>query len=191
MSHEIFPPAEPVLCSPQRLVELMRAGDMQALDDVTRCFGERLIRVGRSQCRDSQDAEDAVQDALLAAGENLQSFRGDGSLEGWLVRMVVNACHRMRRGQKNNPNLHDTEIDLVGTESPADASAQSQMMGKLGDAMLSLSPQDRVLVLLSEAEEWTGPEIAEELKMTPSAVRSRLTRARKKLRDSMGIDSLE
>ncbi|MCP4502875.1 MAG: sigma-70 family RNA polymerase sigma factor [Deltaproteobacteria bacterium] len=174
-------------CDAETLVKMVRGGDQGALEGLTRCYGERLVTVGRSYCRNREDADDAVQDALLAAGENMGHFRGDGSLEGWLVRMVVNACHRMRRGQKNSSALHTTDEEIAGDEDPEALAARGQMIAKLGDALLTLSAEDRALVLLSEAEEWTAPEIAEALDLKPGAVRSRLMRARKKLRDALGV----
>lgn len=175
------------LCSPSELVAQVKAGDIAVLDKLTRCYGERLVRVGQRYCRDSDQAMDAVQDALLSAGEHLQSFRGDGSLEGWLTRMVANACHHMRRGRKNDPALHTTEVDVDSPleDDPEEVAARAQLAEALGSALLDLQPQDRMLVLLAEAEDWTGPQIAKALDMTPGAVRSRLTRARAKLRESL------
>src|SRR5262245_6895640 len=95
------------VCNPDRLTTLARSGDPRALDDITRCYGERLLAAGRRHCRTVSEAEDAVQDALVTAATKLDSFRGDGSLEGWLVRIVASACRRMSRGRKNATELHD------------------------------------------------------------------------------------
>lgn len=176
------------LCKPEDLVRLMRAGDIEALDRITRCFGSTLLAAGRRHCRDEDRARDAVQDALVAAGEHLQDFRGEGTPQGWLVRMVANACARMRRGRKNSAAWNaelDPEVVLGDHESPEIAAARAQLAARLGDALIELSPADRAIVLLSEAEDWTGPEIAEALGMTPGAVRVRLTRLRAKLRGAL------
>ena len=173
-------------CDPSGLVELVRRGDVAALDAMTRCYGERLLAVGRRACRSEEEAEDAVQDALLAAGEHLTDFRADGSLEGWLVRMVANACSRMRRGRKNDPALHTTEAPLATRDpDPATAAERGELALALGNALLALSPQDRTILLLAEAEDWTAPEIATALQMTPGSVRTRLSRARARLREAL------
>lgn len=175
-------------CRPDELVALLRAGDIQALDRITRCFGATLLAAGRRHCRDEDRAKDAVQDALLSAGEHLQDFRGEGTPQGWLVRMVANACARMRRGRKNSPAWNaelDPELVLGNADTPEVAAARAQLAAKLGEALVALAPEDRAIVLLSEAEDWTGPEIAEALGMTPGAVRVRLTRLRAKLRDTL------
>ncbi|MFT6400583.1 MAG: RNA polymerase sigma-70 factor (ECF subfamily) [Bradymonadia bacterium] len=176
-------------CLPaDELLALMRAGDMVALDRMTRCYGASLAAVGRRHCRDSDQAEDAVQDALLAAGENLQGFRGEGSADGWLVRMVINACRRMRRGQKNNTELHDDvdEMERAGEgEDPESAASRHQIANVLANVLGELPPQDRALFLLAEAEEWTAPELAEEFGISAGAVRTRLTRIRENLRPEL------
>ena len=96
-------------CDENELISLSRAGDMEALDRVCRCYGARLLAVARRKCRSESDARDAVQDTILAAGQHLREFQGAGKLEGWLVRTVSNACFQMRRGQKNNPHIHDAD----------------------------------------------------------------------------------
>lgn len=173
----------PLHCDPHKIALLVRSGDLEAVDRLTRCFGDRLIAVGRARCATSTDAEDAVQDALLAASEHLGDFRGEGSVEGWLVRMVVNACHRMRRGRKNDPALHDVQATLVGERAgPDELAGRGQVALALGRALEGLPPKDRAILLMAEVEDWKGPEIAEELGMTPGAVRSRLSRARGRVR---------
>lgn len=174
----------PQTCDAEAMIALMRKGDLEALDRMTRCYGQRLLSVGRRYCRSEAEAEDAVQDALLSAGQHLQAFRSEGSVEGWLVRMVTNACHHMRRGRKNDYRIHGTETVLTSDQgSPEDRAATGELASALGEALLSLSPDDRTIVLLSEAEGWKGPEIAEAMRLSPGAVRVRLTRARAKLRD--------
>ncbi|MFH1467366.1 MAG: sigma-70 family RNA polymerase sigma factor [Pseudomonadota bacterium] len=174
------------ICRSDELIELVKAGDLDALDHITRCFGDRLLGVGRQRCRNEEDAHDAVQDTLLNAGRNLRSFRGDGSLEGWLVRMVANACYRMRRGRKNDPALHTTEAQLFsGEESPEQATARGEVGEVLQEVLLSLSPEDRAILMLAEGEGWTGPEISQRMSLSPGAVRTRLTRIRQRLRKSL------
>ncbi len=180
----------PDLCDPDELVQLMRNGDLAALERMTHCYGERLLAVGRRYCRDEEEAKDAVQDAILAAGMNLAKFRGDGSVEGWLVRMVANSCRRMRRGQKNSAALH-VEFDerthaRERPESPEDDAVRGEFLRLLGDAFLHIQHHDRVLILLADAEGWKASEIAAEFDMTPAAVRTRLSRARRRLREHLG-----
>ena len=104
-------------------------------------------------------------------------------MEGWLLRMVQNACFHMRRGRKNDPALHTTEAPLLASEaSPELASARSEAGERLQAALLSLGPEDRAILMLAEGEGWTGPEIGARMGLSAGAVRTRLTRTRQRLR---------
>lgn len=169
-------------CDPEALAALVRAGDLAALDHLTRCQGARLLAVGRRYCRTDEEAEDAVQDALVNASVHLGDYRGDGPVDGWVIRMVARACGRMRRGRKNDPGLHAVDLELAGDSDPGLAAEQAQMARVLEGALQLLDPVDRAVLWLAEGAGWTGPEIAAKLDTTPAAVRTRLTRVRKKLR---------
>lgn len=172
-------------CNPKEIAALMRAGDLQALDALTRCQGERLLAVGRRHCKNEEDAQDAVQDALLTAGHHLQDYRGEGSAEGWVFKMVARACGRMRRGRRNDPSLQADTSELILSEDPEFLAQRAELTEALGKALLVLPPQDRAVLLMAEAEGWTGPEIAAELGVSAQAVRSRLSRARQVLKEQL------
>lgn len=174
------------VCKPAEMIAAVKRGDLTVLEDMTACYGRRLLSEGRRRCRTPEEAEDAVQDALLSAGENLLSFRGEGSLEGWLVRMVANACHRLQRGRKNDHTLHIVEEDLAQDLLNPERDAEvGELYNVLGEVLGELSPTDRLVFILAEGQDYKGPEIAMELGLTPQAVRSRLTRARRRVRERM------
>lgn len=179
-------------CNAQTLLRLVQGAaeepeqSQQALDRITRCYGDRLLRVGQRYCRTHAEAEDAVQETLLHALLHLDDFRGEGSLEGWLVRIVASACRRQSRGLRNAAALHTTEHELVSTApSPFAASCNGEIGRALAGALLELSNIDRLVLLLAEAEGWHSEEIAAELGLTPGAVRVRLTRLRARLREAL------
>lgn len=173
-------------CDPEKLAELVRRGDGEALDRMTRCYGERLLRAGRRHCRSPEEAEDAVQDALLTAAGQLGQFRGEGTVEGWLVRIVASACRRIGRGQKNDANLHDSDAEPVdGEDSPEVLAARRELGELLNGVLLGLSPEDRLILLFAEVEGRSGEEIAMEIGLSHGAVRTRLTRLRAKLREAL------
>lgn len=170
-------------CDPDLLVRLVRSEDREALDRITLCYGDRLLLAGRRHCRTEAEAEDAVQDALATATEKLSTFRGEGSLEGWLVRIVARACRRMSRGRKNDGSAHVSlpVLSSDGVDPESDAAGR-ELQALLADALTELSPTDRGILLLAEVEDWTAPEIGSQLGLSAGAVRTRLTRTRAKLR---------
>lgn len=173
-------------CDPERLIELVRRADPGALEDLTRCYGERLLAAGKRHCRTRSEAEDAVQDTLLFAAQGLGSFRGEGSLEGFLARTVARACRRLSRGQKNDVAAHDADVELPAAEaSPETRAAEAELGAALNRLLLELEPRDRAVLLLAELDGYTALEIGEQLGLSAGAVRTRLSRCRQRLRDGL------
>ncbi len=182
-SREVNEEAVPSLCDAAELVSLLQSGDIEVLDRVTRCYGDRLLAEARRRCRDADQAEDAVQDAALAAWRYGPGFRGEGSVNGWLVRLVATACTRMRRGMKRDASIHVSDEELVSDDAGPDIlAARAELAETLSQVMNNLSPKDRAIMILADAQGWTGPEIAASLSMTPAAVRARLSRVHRSLR---------
>ncbi|MBC8423500.1 sigma-70 family RNA polymerase sigma factor [bacterium] len=174
------------LCDSDELVAMLRAGDPQILDRVTRCYGDQLLAAARRTCSSEEDARDALQDATLGAWRYGPGFRGEGRVDRWLVRLVATACNRLRRGLKNTRHLHHHDIELTSDDAdPELLAARAELAETLGELLLQLPPTDRGILILADAQGWTGPEIAEALGMTPGAVRTRLSRTHARLRERL------
>ncbi len=172
------------LCDSDELLHLLRTGDLEVLDRVTRCYGDRLLAAARRTCRGKEeDARDAMQEATLAAWRYGPGFRGEGRVDRWLVRLVATACHRMHRGRKNAAHLHRSDVELASEDpDPEVLAARAELAETLGEVLLDLPARDRGILILADAQGLTGPEIAAALEMTPGAVRTRLSRTHAKLR---------
>jgi RNA polymerase sigma-70 factor (ECF subfamily) len=162
---------------------LVREGNADALDQITRCYGQRLLEAGRRHCRTGSEARDAVQDALVTAAEHLAELRDDSKLEGWLVKVVASACRRMGRGRKNDSALHEAEGSVAqpGEDDPEAELARRELGVLLERELLTLPPRDRSILLLAELEDFSAAEIGAELGMTEGAVRTQLSRLRRRL----------
>lgn len=174
------------LCDSDELVTLLRSGDVEVLDRLTRCYGDQLLAAARRSCSSEEDAQDAVQDAALGAWKYGPGYRGEGRVDRWLVRLVATACNRLRRGMKNDPKLHQADVELTSDDaSPEVLAARAQLAVTLGEVLQDLPPRDRGILILADAQGWTGPEIARALDMTPGAVRTRLSRTHAALRKKL------
>lgn len=170
-------------CDPDLIASLVRSGSPDALDRIARCYGERLLAVGLRQCRLPVEAEDAVQDALLLAGEHLTDYRGEGSVEAWVSVMVSRACARMRRGRKNDPALHTSAVEPPARRpDPEDLAAQRELVGVV---LAGLGPEDTRLLWMADVEGRKAPEIAALEGLSAAAVRARLSRARRRVRPQL------
>lgn len=176
-------------CNPAELTGRVLAGDPAVMAEVAGCYLARLRGVARCACTDVTSADDAVQDAMVAALTNLPRYRGEGTLEAWLATMVVNACRARRRGRKNDPawNLPLEDEVLPLSAAPADECvARAQLVARLEGALEALTPEDRALFLAAEHEGRTAPELAAARGVAPTAIRARLTRIRRRLRLALG-----
>lgn len=135
--------------------------------------------------RNADLAEDAVQEALLAAWHKRHQFKHDARLDTWIHRIAVNAALQLLRKQR--PGVFEPL-----NEEPADASAgpeqahhADEMAGQLSVAFAKLSEIERVCFVLKHLEEWRLREIAEAMQMEISAVKQAVFRAVRKLRVGM------
>ncbi len=145
----------------------------------------------KRHCRTLDEADDAVQDAALAAWRYGPGFRGDGRVDRWLVRLVATACNRLRRGAKRDASLHVSDEELASDDAtPEMLATRGRLAEALGKALQELPPRDRTIILLSDGQGWTAPEIAEALSMTPGSVRTRLSRMHTKLRKSLSLEGV-
>jgi RNA polymerase sigma-70 factor, ECF subfamily len=152
--------------------------------------GARLLAVARRACRSRDDAEDAVQQALVYASNSMRGFRGEGDPVAWLATLVARSCYRMNRAAHADPARTTTlDHDVPCTCDDPEEHARTRELGaRLGDALMTLTRVDRLMFLLA-ADGWTTDEIAAHFALTGDAVRSRMKRSRKILRAALTHDA--
>ncbi len=170
------------------LIERARGGDAAALEVLLTELAPAIMRFGRRMCGHPADADDVVQDTLLAISQHLGEFEGRSSLSSWAFSLTRSACSRRRRGLKNQPLL---PLDPGEEESRSDLSTPEsdivdrQLSSLVDKALSDLSDEHREVILLRDVEGLTAPEAADSLGITIEALKSRLHRARGALRRSL------
>ena len=156
-----------------------RRGDLRACETIYRQFRTPCIHVAARVlgCRDA--AQDVVQDAFVTAFRRIRQFRGDAPFWGWLRRVVVNhAISSIRkRGVADVLGWDEQDVAVDG-----DQSSLSHAMD-LEEALACLDDEDRAVVWLHDVEGYRHQEIAEMFGKTESYSKTRLSRARARLRD--------
>jgi RNA polymerase sigma-70 factor, ECF subfamily len=154
---------------------------------VVTCLGEDIRRFAQTRCGNTRsDIEDISQDVLVAARRYLSSFRGESSLRTWLYQLVLSACSRRRRGRKNDPNLHRALEEAEPIPDPVDpeiALLVSERLTALGEAIQTLKLEDREMLAAAEWHEQSLLEVAQKYDLTVPAVKSRLFRIRRQLKE--------
>jgi RNA polymerase sigma-70 factor (ECF subfamily) len=177
------------------LVAAAKRGDAAAFEELVNRYERKIFRLTMNITRNREDAEDAMQDAFLKSYAHLKDFQEDSRFYTWLVRIAANeALMRLRKRRPNQFSLDEPvegEEDLMPREledwgpSPEQRFAQTEMHEILSDVIDKLEPDFRVVFVLRDVEELSTEETAKTLGISVPAVKSRLLRARLKLRQKL------
>jgi RNA polymerase sigma-70 factor, ECF subfamily len=175
-----------------RLVQAAKSGDDEAFRILFNHYYPNVFRVVVRITRNNEDAEDALQEALLKAYCNLKQFQGHSQFYTWLVRITMNeALMNLRKRRYTQVPLEEvveTEKGTVRREfedrsnDPERRYAEQELRETLAQALESLSPRLCAAFVLRNVEEMSMRETAAVLGLSASAVKSRVVRARSRLR---------
>lgn len=141
-------------------------------------WGDSLYRAAFAVCKNPQDAEDVVQETLLSYYRSDKEFESDEHIRAWLIRVAVNKAKNAAIcfWRRNRRSLEEA-MDALAFESEGDRD--------LLDAVLRLPERYRIVIHLFYYEDYSIKEIAALLRLSEGAVKSRLNRARKQLRNQL------
>jgi RNA polymerase sigma-70 factor (ECF subfamily) len=177
------------------LARLCADRNAAAVRHVITCNNQRLFRTAWSILKDRSEAEDAVQAAYLSAFGSLDRFEGRSSLSTWLTRIVINeALGRLRTEQRRRHNLEHQGVAVLDnyremlmrgsqSQTPDAALAQEQVRRLLEQAVGNLPDEFRTVFVMRDIESMSGEETAEVLGIPVATVKTRLLRARRRLRE--------
>lgn len=170
--------------SDRALARQAALGDRDAFAQIFRRHAAAMFRYAlRMLDGNTDDAEEAVQEALAKAWEHLPQFRGESALRTWLFTITANvilAARRRRRPVAIDDDLLSAIPDAAATSPPAVLQG-SELRHALERALAELPWRQRGVWLLREVEGLSYTEIAEVLETTPAVVRGQLHRARRTL----------
>jgi len=179
-----------------KLIEQAKSGDVQAFNTLVLHYQDRVYNVAYRIMGDPASAADAAQEAFISAYKSLGSFRG-GSFKSWLLRIVTNACYDELRYRKRRPQSSLDEITedneshaLLHSEkaiSPEGHQQRSELVDAIENCLEDLPEDQRAATVLCDVEGYDYSEIAEIMSTSLGTVKSRISRARSKLRDCLQL----
>jgi len=177
------------------LVAAAKAGDINAFEPLVGRYERKIFRLAQNITQNKEDAEDVMQEAFLKSYQHLGEFQGNSRFYTWLVRIAVNqALMKLRKRRPNQVSLDeevDTGEDTMPREvedwgpSPEERYKQAELGTILTNTIAELEPPFRIVFQLRDIEELSTEETAEALGLSIPAVKSRLLRARLKLRQKL------
>jgi RNA polymerase sigma-70 factor (ECF subfamily) len=184
-----------VLDDEAQLVSAAKAGGVAAFEELVNRYERKIFRLGLNITQNREDAEDVMQDAFLKSFQNLDQFQGNSRFYTWLVRIAVNeALMKLRKRRPNQVSLDEPlrenddsvfrEIEDWGP-SPEQRYAQTELNEILTQVIGELDPIFRIVFLLRDVEGISTEETAQIVGISVAAVKSRLLRARLRLRQNL------
>ena len=176
------------------IIQAARAGDLEAFNALVLMHQDRVYNLAYRILGDQPNAADATQDAFILAYRHIRTFH-TGSFIAWLYRIVTNVCYDAIRYHKRRPALSLTclfcdddehELDLpANEEGPETLLQRRELAALLQQHMSALPTSQRTVLVLSDVQGLSDKEIAAIMRSNLGTVKSRLSRARAKMRRSL------
>jgi RNA polymerase sigma-70 factor (ECF subfamily) len=188
--------------SEESLIQAGQHGDAHALNTLFHRHQRTLFHSALGIMGNAQDAEDALQDGLLSAFRNLNSFKGHSQFSTWLTRVVINAALMRRRGQAVRPTAAAAETisrdelpiaeRLVSKNpNPEQLFRRLEIREIIKDHVDELTPILRTAFVLRKVREFSTSETARILRVSEETLKGRLLRARRQLAKRMSRSLLQ
>ena len=180
----------------QSLIEDSINGNLDSFNQILIAYQTLAYNVAYRILNDSASAEDATQTAFISAFKSIKTFRG-GSFKAWLMRIVTNACYDELRRQKRRPTTpvepydeHDEEVESPAwlsddSPSPQDIAESAEFQKAVQKCLNQLPDEFRIVVVLVDIQGFDYQEVSTVIKKPLGTIKSRLARARIRLRDCL------
>ena len=176
------------------LIQQAQQGDVGAYNTLVLHYQDALYNVAYRIMSEPDAAADATQEAFISAYKSLGQFRG-GNFKAWLMRIVTNACYDELRRRKRRPQtsldeiteFHESSPLLVSKDTPTPEVYQqrAELIQAIQRCLEKLPDDQRTTAVMCDVEGYDYNEIADIMSCSLGTVKSRLSRARAKLRDCL------
>ena len=189
---------DPAPSRPAFSLSALRAGDRAEFARLVEAYSDRIYRLALKILNDPQDAEDVLQETFIKALRSLPTFEGRSSISTWLYRIAVNEALMLVRKRKPDAVSIDAEKDDGESETepveivdwcclPEGELLNAEARRFLDEAIQQLTPALRAVFVLRDIEGLSVKETADTLGLTEATVKTRLLRARLKLREALSV----
>lgn len=175
------------------LVRLAQRGDRHAFNRLVGRYQSLMYNIAYRVLGNGDQAADATQNAFVSAYKHLGQYTG-GNFRAWMARIVKNQCYDLLRYEKRRPAASleallltpddpPPAVEQHTPERPDEALLHREMAAWLEEAILHLPQEQRITLVMADVHEYSYEEIAEATEVELGTVKSRLFRARRKVRE--------
>ena len=168
---------------PDDLAEACRRGDARAFEDLYRAHADGVYHVAFRVLCNQEDAHDAVQETFLTAFRRMVTFRGEGSLHAWMLKIATRTAFRIRRRRRHGRSLDAGEAAPVAV--PPEPARDGDFQAAVARAIERLPERSRLVFQMHTVENMTHAEIGAALGIDEGTSKSQLSYARSLLRERL------
>ncbi len=171
------------------LVKRAQKGDGTALEELLFAYEKRVYNIALRYMGSEADAYDMAQEALIKIYKRIKAFKGDSSFSSWVYRISVNTClDGIRRRKKNVVSLESTieagaSYSDEQNDTPEESAVRKELQGRVQQAINTLSADHKSVIILRDINGLSYEEVAALLSVSVGTVKSRINRARQKLKE--------
>ncbi len=162
------------------LVERARNGDEDAFTELILHFKNDLYKIAKTRLTNEEDIQDAIQDTMITAYKSIRKLKDTEKFKMWIIKILINKCNKIyRKKYKNDLSLEEYDLDkylIMNSSKNIEDDLNFYFLIK------NLEYQERIIVILYYMEKYTTKEISKILKAKENTVKSKLYRARIKLK---------
>ena len=173
----------------KKLIEQVLTGDQDAFAQLMEPYEDKVYNLCLRMCSDREEAKDLTQEAFIKVWRGLKFYKHEAAFSTWLYRLTGNVCIDFLRQKKRKAAIsltapeEEDQIDVLDpAPQPEEVVLQRQRKEAVADAMAELEDEFRLVLTLRVVQERSYEEIAEIMDLKVGTVKSRLARAREKLR---------
>jgi RNA polymerase sigma-70 factor (ECF subfamily) len=187
------------------VIKRIKKGDKECFREIINKYKKVVYNHSRSFLRDAQEAEDVSQEIFVSIFNNLKKFRGDSKLSTWIYRITVNICkNKLKQLKRLRSRMSDDayenedgelEQKLVNIKDKEEKEPDNLFAsGNLKAAILKrvdeLTEEQKNVIMLRDVDGLSYEEVGQVMKLSVSAVKSKLFRARENLREKLEKDGV-
>lgn len=178
----------------QALIQTAQRGDLNAFNALVLAYQNNVYTLAYRIMGETHSAADVAQEAFILAFRRISTYRG-GSFRSWLLRITANQCYDELRRIRRKPSISVEELPYADSDdgptlpdetgTPEQVIQQKELQHAIQTCISHLSPDQRVVLVMSDIEGFSYQEIADQVGTNLGTVKSRLSRARAGVRDCL------
>lgn len=168
-----------------RLIKQSQDGSKQAFNKLINYYEQDLYKIAKSRLDIEEDIYDAIQETILTVYQSLNSLYKTSSFKSWIIKILINKCNDIYRKRENS---QDISYDYYDCDKYISTNIQAESNLEFDNLLKSLSNEEKYIVLLYYVEGYKTKEIADILEINHATIRSKLSRAKLKLKNILEED---